>query len=72
MVSAIAFSTLMIIRADSCRLLHYCSQYSHKDWHRRMGAGARAESVMDRIVHNAVVIEMGEMNMRELTAKRAV
>ena len=50
----------------------YCSQYSHKDWHRRMGAGARAESVMDRIVHNAVVIEMGEVNMRELTAKRAV
>ena len=37
-----------------------------------MGAGARAESVMDRIVHNAVVIEMGEMNMRELTANRAV
>ena len=26
----------------------YCSQYSHKDWHRRMGAGALAESVMDR------------------------
>lgn len=37
-----------------------------------MGAGAHTESVMDRIVHNAVVIEMGEMNMRELTAKRAV
>ena len=37
-----------------------------------MGAGARAESVMDRIVHNAVVIEMGEVNMREVTAKKAI
>ena len=25
----------------------------------------------DRIVHNAVVIEMGDVNMRELTMKRA-
>ena len=50
----------------------YCSQYSHKDWHRRMGAGAHAESVMDRIVHTAVVIEMGEVNMRELTAIKAI
>ena len=37
-----------------------------------MGAGAHAESVMDRIVHNAVVIEMGEVNMREVTAKKAI
>lgn len=37
-----------------------------------MGAGAHAESVMDRIVHNAVVIEMGEVNMRELTAIKAI
>ena len=37
-----------------------------------MGAAAHAESVMDRIVHNTVVIEMGEVNMRELTAKRTI
>lgn len=58
------------LRYDSSSRI-YCTQYPHKDWHRRMGGGAHAESVMDRIVHNAVVIEMGDVNMRELTMKRA-
>ena len=26
----------------------YCSQYGIEDWHRRMGGGAHAESVLDR------------------------
>ena len=37
---------------------------------RRMGGGAHAGPVMDRIVHNAVRIQMGEVNMRELMSKR--
>lgn len=48
----------------------YCTQYPVDDWHRRMGGGAHADSVMDRIIHNAVRIEMGDVNMRELLAKR--
>lgn len=56
-------------RYDSSSTI-YCSQYSVEEWHRRMGGGAHAESVMDRIVHNAIRIEMGETNMRELLAKR--
>lgn len=35
-----------------------------------MGGGAYAEAVMDRIVHNAIRIEMGNINMRELMAKK--
>ena len=58
------------LRYDSSSTIYY-TQYPHKDWHRRMGGGAHAESVMDRIVHNAVVIEMGDVNMRELMMKRA-
>lgn len=50
----------------------YCSQYPVDEWHRRMGGGAHAESVMDRIVHNAVRIQMGDVNMREMMAKRKV
>lgn len=49
----------------------YCPQYSVDEWHRRMGGGAHAESVMDRIVHNAIRIEMGEVNMRELMIKKS-
>ena len=48
----------------------YCSQYGVEDWHRRMGAGAHAESVMDRIVHNAIRIQMGEVNMRERVMRK--
>ena len=50
----------------------YCSQYPFDEWHRRMGGGAHAESVMDRIVHNAVRSQMGDVNMREMMAKRKV
>lgn len=56
-------------RYDSSSTI-YCSQYGIEDWHRRMGAGAHAESVMDRIVHNAVRIQMGEVNMRERTMRK--
>lgn len=49
----------------------YCSQYAVDEWHRRMGGGAYAEAVMDRIVHNAIRIEMGNINMRELMAKKS-
>lgn len=45
----------------------FCSQYPVDEWHARMGGGAHAESVMDRIVHNAIRIQMGEVNMRERT-----
>lgn len=48
-----------------CSSTIFCTQYPTEDWHRRMGGGAHAESVIDRIVHNAVRIEMGEVNMRE-------
>lgn len=33
-----------------------------------MGGGAHADSVMDRIIRDAVRIEMGDVNMRELLA----
>lgn len=48
-----------------CSSTIFCTQYPTVDWHRRMGGGAHAESVIDRIVHNAVRIEMGEVNMRD-------
>ncbi len=48
----------------------YCSQYGVEDWRRRMGAGAHAESVMGRIVHNAVRIQMEEVNVRKRTMRK--
>lgn len=36
-----------------------------KDWHPRLGGGVHADAIMDRIVHNAVWVDMGEANMRQ-------
>ena len=47
-----------------------CTQYPVPDWHGRLGGGVHADSIMDRIVHNAVRLETGKVNMREATAPR--
>lgn len=43
-----------------------CTQYRKEDWLSRLGANTHAEAIMDRIVHNAIWIDTGERNMREL------
>lgn len=45
-----------------------CTQFRKKDWHPRLGGGVHADAIMDRIVHNAVWLEMGDMNMRQAMA----
>jgi len=47
----------------------FCTQYRKADWHARLGGGIHADAIMDRIVHNAVWIETGDLNMREYCAK---
>lgn len=48
----------------------FCTQYRKEDWHARLGGGVHADAIMDRIVHNAVWVETGSMNMREFYSKR--
>ena len=43
----------------------FCTQYKQSDWHARLGAGALADAIMDRIVHNTIWVETGGFNMRE-------
>lgn len=50
----------------------YCSQYGTDEWHRRLGGGAHAEAILDRIVHNCIRIEMGDVNMRERISQARV
>ncbi|AMS05921.1 ATP-binding protein [Acidipropionibacterium acidipropionici] len=49
----------------------FATQYAKKDWHSRLGGGVHADAIMDRIVHNAIWINTGEINMREHTAHSA-
>lgn len=46
----------------------FCTQYSQKDWHQRLGSGVHADAIMDRIIHNTIWVETGTYNMREHTA----
>ncbi len=47
----------------------FCTQYRKEDWHGRLGGVVHADAIMDRIVHNAIWIEAGKMNMREYCSK---
>ncbi|WP_204831399.1 ATP-binding protein [Olsenella uli] len=42
----------------------FCAQFRQKGWHARLGGGARAGAIMDRIVHGAAWVGMGETSMR--------
>ena len=55
-------------RHDSLSTI-FCTQYRKDDWHARLGGGVHADAIMDRIVHNAVWVETGSMNMREHYSK---
>ena len=50
----------------------FCTQYRRDNWHDRLGGGVHADAILDRIVHNAVWIETGDMNMREFQAKNTL
>ena len=59
---------LMELRCDGKSTI-FCTQYQKKDWHSRLRGGVHADAIMDRIVHNAVWIESGEVNMRAKLSK---
>jgi DNA replication protein DnaC len=47
----------------------FCTQYKLENWHSRLGGGILADSIMDRIIHKAVNVYAGNINMRELLSK---
>ncbi len=47
----------------------FCTQYMQIDWHSRLGGGVHADAIMDRIIHNAIWVEAGRLNMREYCAR---
>ena len=59
----------MIERRHDSTSTIFCTQYRQENWHARLGGGVHADAIMDRIVHNAVWVETGSMNMREYCAK---
>ena len=44
----------------------FVGQYPIDEWHGRLGGGTQADSIMDRIIHNAYEIPTNETNLRKL------
>jgi DNA replication protein DnaC len=44
----------------------FCAQYKLENWYSRLGGGILADSIMDRIIHKAVNVYAGNINMRKL------
>lgn len=58
-------------RHDSTSTI-FCTQYKKEDWHSRLGGGVHADAIMDRIVHNAIWLYTGNLNMREYYSKQSI
>ena len=44
----------------------FVGQFPVDEWHNRLGGGTQADSIMDRIIHNAYEIPTNETNLRKL------
>ena len=56
-------------RSDSTSTI-FCTQYSKKDWIKKLGEGVYAEAIVDHYAYNTVWIETGRTNMRKYCANR--
>lgn len=50
----------------------FVSQYDVKEWHSRLGGGALADSILDRIIHNSYSIPSNKVNLRKLYDSKKV
>ena len=50
----------------------FCTQYKISEWHPRLGGGVIADAILDRIVHNSEIINLGSKNMREFYSAKPV
>lgn len=56
-------------RSDTTSTI-FCTQYSKKDWIKKLGEGVYAEAIVDRYAYNTVWIETGKTNMRKYCANK--
>lgn len=66
---AIRFLLELVERRYMDRSTVLCTQYSPADWHGRLGGGVQADALIDRLVHGAVRIDLGDVNVRKLLSE---
>ena len=60
----------LIERRYAARSTVLCTQYTPAEWHGRLGGGVQADAMVDRLVHGAVRIDLGDVNVRRLLAEK--
>lgn len=66
---AIRFLLELVERRYMDRSTVLCMQYSPADWRGRLG-GVQADAMVVRLVHCAVRIDLGDINVRKLLAEK--
>ena len=65
----ISFLFELIERRYAAKSTVLCTQYTPAEWHGRLG-GVQADALVDRLVHGAVRIDLGDINVRKLLSER--
>ena len=56
-------------RSDTTSTI-FCTQYSKKDWIKKLGKGVCSEAIVDRYAYNTIWIETGQTNMRKYCSEK--
>ena len=67
---AIRFLLELVERRYMNRPTVLCTQCSPADWHSRLGGGVQADAMIDRLVHGALRIDLGDVNVRKLLSEK--
>ena len=66
---AIRFLFELIERRYLSKSTVLCTQYAPAEWHERLGGGVQADAICDRLLHGALRINLGDVNVRKLLTK---
>lgn len=65
---AVRFLFELVERSYTAHSTVLCTQYTPAEWYGRLGGGVQADAMVDRLVHGAVRISLGDVNVRRLLA----
>jgi len=66
----ISFLFELVERRYAAKSTVLCTQYTPAEWHGRLGGGVQADALVDRLVHGAVRIDLGDVNVRKLLSEK--
>ena len=66
----ISFLFELVERRYAAKSTVLCTQYTPAEWHGRLGGGVQADALVDRLVHGAIRIDLGDVNVRKLLSEK--